>query len=38
MGRKSLTGGVIPAGSDRIRFDLRINGRRLRPTLPWAPT
>jgi integrase len=28
----------MAAGSDRIQFDLRINGRRLRPTLPWAPT
>jgi AraC-like DNA-binding protein len=38
MGRSSITGGVMPAGSDRIQFDLHINGRRLRPTLPWAPT
>jgi len=38
MGCKSITGGVMPAGSDRIQFDLHINGRRLRPTLPWAPT
>jgi hypothetical protein len=28
----------MPAGSDRIQFDLRINGRRLRPTLPWPST
>ncbi|HVX91195.1 MAG TPA: DUF3596 domain-containing protein [Candidatus Paceibacterota bacterium] len=38
MGCKSITCGVMPAGSDRIQFDLHINGRRLRPTLPWAPT
>jgi hypothetical protein len=38
MGRRSLTGGVTPAGTERIEFDLRINGRRLRPALPWAPT
>jgi hypothetical protein len=30
--------GVMPAGSDHIQFDLRINGRRLRPTLPWPST
>ncbi len=35
---RSRTGGVIPAGTGRIQFDLRINGRRLRPTLPWPPT
>lgn len=38
MGRRSITGGVMAAGSDRIQVDLRINGRRLRPTLPWAPS
>jgi integrase len=38
MGRRSISGGVMPAGSDRIQFDLRVNRRRLRPTLPWAPT
>ena len=38
MGRKSTTGGVIAAGAARIQVDLHINGRRLRPTLPWAPT
>lgn len=38
MGRRSITGGVMAAGSDRIQFDMHINGRRLRPTLPCAPT
>jgi integrase len=38
MDHQPYAGGVMPAGSDRIQFDLRINGRRLRPTLPWAPT
>ena len=38
MGCSSITGGIRPAGTDRIQFDLRINGRRLRPTLPWPPT
>lgn len=37
MGRKSITGGVIPAGISRIRFDFSINGQRFRPTLAWIP-
>ncbi len=37
MGRKSITGGVTPAGPNRIQFDLHIDGVRLRPTLPWVP-
>jgi hypothetical protein len=37
MGRKSITGGVIPAGTSRIRFDFSIDGQRFRPTLPWNP-
>src|SRR6185437_6453689 len=37
MGRKSITGGVMPAGPSRIQFDFRIEGRRFRPTLPWIP-
>jgi hypothetical protein len=37
MGRKSVTGGVIPAGPGRIRFDFAVDGRRFRPTLPWIP-
>jgi hypothetical protein len=27
MGRKSITGGVIPAGLSRIRFDFTVDGR-----------
>jgi hypothetical protein len=38
MGRKSITGGVIPAGLSRIRFDFTIDGHRFRPTLPWIPS
>ncbi len=38
IGRKSITGGVMPAGAARIQFDFRIEGRRFRPTLPWIPT
>jgi hypothetical protein len=38
MGRKTITGGAMSAGSDRIQFDLSINGRRLRPTFHWVPT
>lgn len=37
-GRKSITGGVMPAGPARIQFDFRIEGQRFRPTLPWVPT
>jgi len=38
MGRKSITGGVRPAGPGRIQFDFSIDGQRFRPTLPWRPT
>lgn len=38
MGRKSITGGVMPAGPARIQFDFSIGGRRFRPTLPWIPS
>jgi integrase len=37
MGRKSITGGVMPAGPARIQFDFAIDGVRYRPTLPWIP-
>jgi hypothetical protein len=37
MGRKSLTGWVMPAGRGRLQFDFRIEGVRFRPTLPWVP-
>ena len=37
MGRKSITGGVRPAGLSRIRFDFNVDGHRFRPTLPWIP-
>ena len=35
MGRPSITGGVRPAGPDRIQLDFTIDGVRYRPTLPW---
>lgn len=38
MSRTSLTGGVIPAGADRIRFDFRFEGVRYRPTLLRTPS
>jgi Arm DNA-binding domain len=38
MCQKSRTGGVMPKGPGPIQFDLRINGRRIRPSLPWAAT
>jgi hypothetical protein len=37
MGRKSITGGVVAAGPNRIRFDFSIEGQRFRPSLPWVP-
>ena len=37
MGRKSITGGVIPAGLNRIRFDFTVDGHRFRPTVAWIP-
>lgn len=38
MGRRSIYGGVLPAGRNRIQFDLTIDEVRYRPTLPWTPT
>lgn len=37
MSRKSITGGVVPAGRARIRFDFTIDRQRFRPTLRWIP-
>jgi integrase len=37
VGRRSITGGVKPAGARRIQFDFTIDGKRYRPTLPWTP-
>lgn len=37
MGRRSVTGGVRPAGPKRIQFDFMIDGTRFRPTLSWTP-
>jgi integrase len=37
MGRRSITGGVLPAGPGRIQFNFIIDGVRFRPTLPWTP-
>jgi integrase len=33
----STTGGVIPIGGRRVRFDFTLEGVRFRPTLPWIP-
>lgn len=38
MGRKSITGGVMPVGPCGIQFDFSIGGRRFRPTLPLIPS
>lgn len=37
-GRPSRSGGVEPAGPNRIRFDLTIGEKRIRPTKQWAAT
>ena len=37
MGRRSITGGVTPKGSDRIQFDFELDGVRYRPTLKRLP-
>jgi integrase len=38
MSRKSITGGITPAGPSRVQFDFVIDGVRFRPTLPWPAT
>ena len=38
MGRRSISGGIVPKGPTRIQFDFNIDGTRFRPTLPWVPT
>jgi integrase len=38
MGRKSITEGVVPASSRRIRFDFKFAGVRYRPTLLRTPS
>ena len=37
MGRKSITGGVTPAGPACIQFDFYIDRVRFRPTIRWIP-
>ena len=38
MGRRSITGGVVAKGSQRIQYDFRLDGVRYRPTLKAIPT
>ncbi|SRR5258708_6919520 len=38
MGRRSMTGGVLAKGSERIQYDFRLNGVRYRPTVRAIPT
>jgi Arm DNA-binding domain len=38
MGRRSVSGGVVPLGTSRIQFDFNIDRTRFRPTLLWVPT
>ncbi len=38
MGRRSLTGGVRPKGTERIELEFTFQGKRYRPTLPRKPT
>jgi Arm DNA-binding domain len=37
MGRRTMTGGVAPAGQDRIQLTFTFEGVRYRPTLPIVP-
>jgi len=34
---RSISGGVLPAGPNRIQFNFVIDRVRFRPTLPWSP-
>jgi hypothetical protein len=38
MGRRSVSGGVCPAGAARIQFTFKFEGVRYRPTLRRTPT
>src|ERR1700683_761124 len=38
MGRRSVSGGVRPAGAARIQFTFKFEGVRYRPTLRRTPT
>lgn len=38
MGRRSLSGGICPAGPSRIQFTFQFEGVRYRPTLKRVPT
>jgi integrase len=38
MGRRSVSGGVRPAGAARIQFTFKFEGVRFRPTLRRTPT
>jgi len=38
MGRRSISGGGVPKGSNRIQCEFNIDRTRFRPTLPWVPT
>jgi integrase len=37
VGRRSITGGVTPKGSERIQFDFELDGVRYGPTLKRTP-
>ena len=38
MGRRSMTGGVVGKGGQRIQYEFRLNGVRYRPTIEAIPT
>jgi len=38
MGRRSMTGGVVGKGGQRIQYEFRLNGVRYRPSIKAIPT
>ena len=38
MGRRSMTGGVVGKGDQRIQYEFRLNGTRYRPSIKAIPT
>ena len=38
MGRRSMTGGVVGKGGQRIQYEFRLNGTRYRPSIKAIPT
>jgi hypothetical protein len=38
VGRRSMTGGVVGKGGQRIQYEFRLNGVRYRPSIKAIPT